>query len=516
MPTQTGTLKAGDKLVIDSQGSVVDYDVSISGASAQFSRIQQKNGLSLGPYKSYCSYSVTVNTGSPVVRIDHPNGQREYPAESAPSASSLSAGDAVVVDGVTHFSSGGKLVAVGDAPVKNRIIGMLGDSRSNNAGKNGISENIGPLHWACMVSRQRLTFHSSYNFSTGGYTTKDIIDNHLDAACACPAGSMYVLAGTNDRTTMTPLETIANLSIIVDRLVAAGKDVYIESELPRGDTTYTNYRLSAAQLDAHLQVHRWIMSLSGKQRVYPIDSWPVTAVSGSATGDAIPGTTIDGLHPNATGAYLIGAKWIAAQIVAKYPVAPQVTPVAVNDPVSWINANQMLTGTGGTVSGAGGSGVLATSYKTAVGSTVGGITRVYSKTAEGYQQIVIGGTASSGSNPQLDLLKVDGLKTSIPDGSKVYAVADMELTASSSGITSLQLGVHVVTSDAQNVYVWDGERYDTTSLMPSDKISGVWRTQPIEIPAGATAVNLLVRVYGVTSAASSGTVTVKSLGIRFE
>lgn len=367
-----------------------------------------------------------------------------------------------------------------------------------------------------MVSRQRLTFHSAYNFSTGGYTTKDIIDNHLDAACACPADSMYILAGTNDRVTMSPLDTIANLSIIIGRLVAAGKDVYIESELPRGDTTFTNYRLSATRLDAHLQVHRWIMSLAGKPHIYPIDSWPVIAVSGSATGDVIPGATIDGLHQNTMGAYLIGSKGVAAQIVAKYPTPPAVLPVSTNDPVSWINANPMLTGTEGTVSGAGGSGSLATSYKTAVGSTVGGITRVYSKTAEGYQQVVIGGTASSGANPQLDIIKVDGLKASIPDGSRVYAVADMELAASSSGITSLQLGVHVVTSDGQNLYVWDGERYDTTSLMPADKISGVWMTQPIYVPAGATAVNLLVRCYGVTSGASAGTVIVKSLGLRFE
>lgn len=516
MPTQTGTIKAGNQLVIDSQGSPVNYDVSVTGDSFGFARIQQQNALSIGPYKSDCEYSVTINSGSPAVYIGNQNGQREYPAESAPSVDSLNAGDSVVIDGVQHFASGGKLVAVGDAPVKNRIIGMLGDSRSNNSGKAGISENIGPLHWACMKSRQRLTFHSDYNFSTGGYTTQDIIDNHLDDACACPAGSMYVLAGTNDRTEMDPLETIANLSIIVDRLVAAGKDVYIESELPRGDTTYTNYRLTAAQLDAHMQVHRWIMSLAGKQRIYPIDSWPVTAVSGSATGDAILGTTIDGLHPNTMGAYLIGSKGIAAQIVAKYPVAPDVLPVAVDDPVDWINSNTMMTGTAGTVSGAGGTGTLADTYKTAVGSTVGGITRVYSKTVEGYQQVVIGGTASSGTNPQMDIIKLDGLKALIPDGKKVYAVADMELAANQSGLTSLQLGVHVVTSDAQNLYVWDGERYTTNSPLPTDKIAGVWMTQPIEVPVGATAVNLLVRVFGVTSGTSAGTVTVKSLGIRFE
>ena len=480
----SGTLPAGIKLVISERYTDdMSCNVSISGVDSGVKDPDVRVATIYGPYNYDAAYSISVVSGSPRIYTEDKDGER--------------------VDIATEDQ------------YSIRIIGMLGDSRSNNAGKNGISENIGPLHWACMVSRQRLTFHSAYNFSTGGYTTQEIIDNHLDAACACPAGSMYVLAGTNDRTTMTALQTIANLSIIVNKLVAAGKDVYIESELPRGDTTYTSYRLTTAQLDAHLQVHRWILSLQGREHVYPIDSWPVTAVAGSATGDAILGTTIDGLHPNTMGAYLIGSKGIAAQFVAKYPEAPAVLPVATNDPVSWLNANPLLTGTGGTVSGAGGSGVLATSYKTAVGSTVGGITRVYSKTVEGYQQVVIGGTASSGSNPQMDLLKVDGLKASIPDGSRVCAVADMELAAASAGITSLQLGVHVVTADAQNVYVWDGERYDTASLMPADKISGVWMTQPIDIPVGATAVNLLVRSFGVTSGVSSGTVTVKSLGIRY-
>lgn len=399
---------------------------------------------------------------------------------------------------------------------RNRIIGMLGDSRSNNAGKNGISENVGPLHWACMSSRQRLTFHSSYNFSTGGYTTQEIIDNHLTAACLSPAGSFYVLAGTNDRVSMTALQTIANLSIIVNRLVAAGKDVYIESELPRGDTTYTNYRLSAAQLDAHMQVHRWILSLTGKPNIFPIDSWPVVAVSGSATGDIQTGLTIDGLHPITKGAYLIGSKGIAAAIVANYPEEPNILPQAVDDTVPWINDNPLLTGTTGGPLGTNGTGSIAMGYSASAGSTIGGVTRVYSKTAEGYQQVVIAGAVASGTNPSIDLIKATGLKTRITNGKKVFAVAEMELAAGQTNLTALQLGIQVTLADTSNVFVWDGERYDNTSVLPTDSISGVWATQPVEVPVDATAVNLIVRVFGVGSAASTGTIIVKSLGLRYE
>jgi len=399
--------------------------------------------------------------------------------------------------------------------VKNSIIGMLGDSRSNNSGKNGISENIGPLHWACMKSRQRLAFHSSYNFSVGGYNTQDIIDNLLEQACASYPDSFYVLAGTNDRATLSSAQTIINLRYIVDRLVAAGKDVYLDAELPRGDTTFTNYRLNTAQLKAHIEVHDWILSLRGERQVYPVDSWPNIAVKTSTTGDVLPGITIDGLHPATKCAYLIGYKALADQIIANYPAAPSVLPTSNSMPDLWLNANPMLDGTAGGTLGTGGSGSLATSYNASAGSTVGGITRVYSKTAEGYQQVVIGGTAASGTNPTLDLMRVTGLVSSITAGRSVYVVADMEMNASSSNITSLQLGIQVTLADTTSVYVWDGERYDNNSLMPADAISGVWMTQPITVPEGATAVSLLVRAFGVGSAASTGTVIVKSLGIRY-
>ena len=96
MATQNGTLKAGYQFVIDSQGAPVDYDVSVTGYAVDFKRIQQKNTLTLGPYKVDCSYSVTVNSGSPVIYKAQPNGKREYSTQSIPSAS-LRDGDIVFI-----------------------------------------------------------------------------------------------------------------------------------------------------------------------------------------------------------------------------------------------------------------------------------------------------------------------------------------------------------------------------------------------------------------------------------
>ena len=97
MATQTGTLKAGNQLVIDSQGASVDYDVSVTGYAVDFKRIQQKNTLSLGPHKVDCTYSVTVNSGSPSIYKVQPNGQREYSPDYTPAASHLAPGESISI-----------------------------------------------------------------------------------------------------------------------------------------------------------------------------------------------------------------------------------------------------------------------------------------------------------------------------------------------------------------------------------------------------------------------------------
>lgn len=112
MATKTGTLKAGYQLVMDSQGASVDYDVSVTGYAVDFKRIQHKNTLSLGPYKVDCSYSVTVNSGSPSVYKVQPNGQREYTADTLPDPAMLGAGLHVIVDGNPSITDESNVIPV--------------------------------------------------------------------------------------------------------------------------------------------------------------------------------------------------------------------------------------------------------------------------------------------------------------------------------------------------------------------------------------------------------------------
>ena len=504
------TLKSGHQLKIKPRNGAT-FDLTFSGIVQPAIRTQ----TTVGPFTVDREYAITKN-GTVEISISDPLGVESFDADSMPPASDYPAGHEIMVNGAMVKSDGARWSRSLDySPNWNNIIGALGDSRMNNAGKNGTSENIGPLHWACMMSGQRLSFQTRYNFGVGGYTTQDIIDNTLSPACLSETSSFFVLAGTNDRATMTRAQTISNIETIVDRLIASGKDVYLMAEFPRGDAAFTpTYRLSSQQLLDHLAVRDHILSMRGRNNLFICDAWNDLAVRASATGDIKTGLSIDGLHQNTRGAYY-ASKSIAAQIIARHPVAPSVAPSSNVAGGVWLNANPMLDGSTAGSLGTGGSGSIGTSWQGSTGSTVGGITRVYSKTAEGYQQVVIGGTAASGSNPQMDILRQTGLQTSITPGSEVYAVGEIDVAANASNIIAVQIGVMVTKADASVEYVWDGELYTSASPIPTEAFSGVWKTEPITVPAGATDVRLMARVYGVSSAACSGTVIVRSLGLRY-
>lgn len=400
----------------------------------------------------------------------------------------------------------------------NNLIGALGDSRLANSGNNGTSENRGPLHWACAAAGQRLWFNNFYNFAVGGYTSADVVANKLTAACASPPASFFVLIGTNDRTSLTRAQSIANIERIVTALVGAGKDVYIMAELPRGNSGFPAYRFNASQLADHMAVRDYILGMRGRPSVYVCDAWSDIGDRLSTTGDCVIGSTIDGLHPNAHGAFLI-AKSIAAQIIGRYPVAPTVSPQSNGAPNIWLNANPMLDGTGGSSFGTGGSGVLATGWKGSVGSTAGAITRVYSKTPEGYQKITFGAGKPSGAKAQLDLLTQSQLHTNIPAGSSVVGVADMGFDAGAVNVLSLAVVVMVIWADGTTHSVVDGDAYNDLAFLPSAAFNGIYRTPPIAVPAGATDVRLYIRAYTSNANAStdstpSASFIVRSAGLR--
>lgn len=461
----------------------------------------------------------TPTNGNGVIYV---RSAKDIPSNPDPSAVYMIWDGVDYRNAVRYETSSGKSKPSLTQPVNSKLA-IYGDSRTaqNSSDVSGV-ENYGYAFWARLLSRQRVSYSHAYNFGVGGDTTTQMLAR-LQSVLDSDAGVVVMLGSTNDRTasnpTMSAADSIANLDAMISALVADGKFVIIVAETPRGDSVNTDKALTGTALQEHFAVRNWILQQQGRAGVKVADAWPDIADRASTTGYAKTGMFHDGLHPNASGAYYIG-KAVSACITELYPVSPIILQASNTDvysaanPYGCISANPMLDGTAGTP-GSGGSGNMATGYTGANSATASAMTRVYSKTAEGFQQVVIGGGAASGIAPSLDLLRQIGLHTSLTAGKKVQAVAEIDVSAGASNIMSVQLGFQVTNADTSTTYLWDGDRYSGTSVIPAVAFSGILRTQEFTIPAGITDFRLRLVAYGVDSAAASGTVIIKSLSLRY-
>lgn len=402
----------------------------------------------------------------------------------------------------------------------NNKVAIFGDSRTNNCITVNGMENCGYIFWGRFLSKNKVDFRKEYEFGTGGDTTFDMLAR-IEEVVASPCGTVVILGGTNDRVTYTGEQTIANLDTMVNRFVSKGKVVILYAELPRGNTAFTpSYVLSAAQTAEHMKVVNWCLNQKNRYGVYVVNAWPNMADPASTTGNIKTGQSIDGLHLNTLGAYNAGLpladvfNFLFPTYEARLPFNnSDVYNASTNPSGIWLNTNPMLDGTTGTPA-TGGTGAIATGYKGANSSGASGITRTYSKTSQGYQQVVLSGTAS-GSVPDLDLLRMDGFETILTAGKKVEVVADIEVAAGSSNLLSVEAGLLIINADASNSHWYDGDKYDDLSFYPTVATSGVLKTDPITIPVGATSIRLRLHCYSVASAAVSATIIIKSIGLRY-
>lgn len=402
----------------------------------------------------------------------------------------------------------------------NNKVAIYGDSRTNNCVTVNGLENCGYIFWGRFLSRNKVDFRKEYEFGVGGDTTFDMI-NRIDEVLQSPCGTVVILGGTNDRVTYTAEQTIENLDKMIKLFVAKGKVVVLYAELPRGNAAFSPaYILTTAQLIEHMKVVNWCLNQKNRYGVYVVNAWPNMADPASTTGNIKTGQSIDGLHLNTLGAYNAGSpladvfNFLFPTYEARLPFNnSDIYNSSTNPTGTWLNTNPMLDGTTGTPA-AGGSGSMATGYKGANSSGASGITRTYSKTAQGYQQVVLSGTAT-GSNPDLDLLRLDYAEGALTAGRKVEVVADIEVAAGSSNLLSVEAGLTMVLADTSNFHWFDGDKYDDLSLYPAVATNGVLKTDPITIPAGFTSIRLRVHCFSVSSAAVSATIIIKSLGLRY-
>lgn len=404
---------------------------------------------------------------------------------------------------------------------------VLGDSRTAGAtsGTAGapVWENNAWINWARFYSNQRFAFPWANNFGVGGDTTADMLVRLTPALMTCDAGLWVVLGGVNDRGTaaMTAAQTIANLTAIRDQILDAGRVVVFIAELPKGDSTYTSYRLTGTQLANHIRVRQWLLDQREVPGVYVCDPWPVYAVENSTTGDAIPGLMLDGLHPNIIGNALIGSRLATVLNGIYTPVdllpASNTDQYSADNPTGCLLVNPMFDGTGASV-GTGGAGNLATGWSGAGTTAANGITRTYSKVTDSngikWQQTVLSGTAA-GANPSVQILRQISLHSNVSPGDVLEGVAQVEWETGHANITSIQFRLQALDGSNSVFDVRDMDQRDSSVTIPSGAGAGILRLQPFTVPAVSfTDLRFSLTVNGADSSAMGLTIRTRAMALR--
>jgi lysophospholipase L1-like esterase len=152
--------------------------------------------------------------------------------------------------------------------------------------------------WACLLSNGALTYAGMA--ATGGFTSLQVIDTHLQTIIAAKPAMCVVECGTND----VPLggtTTRTNLLTIWKALAAAGIVPVLCTLTPRNDFA------SGGTIGPLLQLNLWI------QRQARLNGWPCVdlynacaATGPGASGGWAAGLNGDNVHPNGKGAKAMG------------------------------------------------------------------------------------------------------------------------------------------------------------------------------------------------------------------
>lgn len=411
----------------------------------------------------------------------------------------------------------------------NRDIAVLGDSISNqnhNTPFTGLqARSIGFMAQARALAMGRFNFTPDLNFGVGGDTAALILARTGPASLASlvarrPA-RICLLIGTNDLGQDVAKTTVwANIVTILDYLNSNGIPVDIVPILPRTNSITTARRNGALWINQKMLAER----TNRLQRLYAVLPLQEAIIDrASATGDAVTGAILDGLHPAMYGAALMGqvAASYYSTMFSEIPFLGGLSQVdiydATNNPLGAINSNIVMIGTGGTA-GTGATGNVATAF-TAQRASGSALTLTCSKTTltdtngGAVQDIVIGGTGGvafeAGSLSGGSAITVPvGLSV----GQKIYAEADVETIGMSSTFKGVSLTCNSSISGEAN----DLRTSSTAGERDLSAARRLLRTVPITITTpGTETVSLQLNFAADCSgSAPSGTIRVRSMVLR--
>lgn len=406
-------------------------------------------------------------------------------------------------------------------------VSCLGDSITADAVLNNASDyswrGIRFPTWLRTLSGRRLDLSFAGIFATTGFTTQQIIATHLPNAVAYKAQITTVLCGTNNITfNQTADQITADLVTIYTALRNAGAVVVACSIPPRNVAA----GLTATQLRTQAAVNLWIANYcAATPGMLFADT--ASALTDSTTGQAATGMiSSDNLHPSPLGAYTMG-QVVSTVVNSLLPArgGSFINPLdvwnATENPGGNLISVGLMAGTGGTLTGTGTSGQVATGWSGVI-QTPGTVTAAFSKEADATgtnlerQVVTLGGTGNAGSQPGGGTRVSVGLPvfvSNIAAGDTVFLEAEVEWSGASGVVgfhPNLGFGAPVGINVSDNFLytALDGD------LPPTSGGRLNLRTPNFVVPANFVAPSLLIGIYPKASGSIAGTFKIGRVAVR--
>lgn len=391
-------------------------------------------------------------------------------------------------------------------------VAIDGDSRVDQCSDGNRTNTIGWLYWLQLLTGARFEFRTSDNFGVGGQTTAKIMTRAF-ATAASAADIVIALMSTNDRTRgWTAATSIANMQLYQTAILASGKRLIWIAEIPRGDDHNAKFTLTGVQLDYHLRVREWLLAQQGVRGVAVADPWADMVDPTSASALAKAGVLKDGIHESPAGA-LAMAKSVAEIITRWLPPAPRLRlaeadAYSADNPTGSLVSNPRMLGASGSISGAGGSGVVADGWTATVPP---GVTVALSKQAIGreeWQRAEISGTPS-GVDAALAFSTLLPQARLFP-GDVLEGAAEIHVDAGHLGLRGVPVRLQI-TDDRGGALAIAGDVHVTRGDIDLDAPAGAWGgiapVPPVTIGAGAISkATFTIVVVGLSGAPISAIV----------
>lgn len=331
--------------------------------------------------------------------------------------------------------------------------------------------------------------------ANGGSQIRDVTESASWQIQAGVYDAIVCLLGTNDTASdRTAVQIIGDYSELLPVLKTKAPRVFMLTMLPRSTG------MTAGRRQIMAAANRWILSLY-EYGVTPVNAFTYLADPASATAGQITGALEDGLHPAVPGAELVGeAVYNALADTFRFDsctiASSQAdTYDATNNPKgNRLPAGGTFNGTGGTA-GTGVSGVIAANWSVtrdsgadilAVGSQVARTDGLPGT----MQRLAI---TNPGATAQTILIApANGTRPTVAAG-QVWRTQGAVVASSLSGVQSITLSIEPAAMSGAFIASW-GQNNVAGSVMSGTKRKMVMEPFPLEIPAGATIINIAARV----------------------